>query len=102
MDGAVQPHVAGVDPVDAGQHLDARGLAGPVPPEPSQHLAGGGVERDVAHRLRAAEGLRQTGDRQERVSCRSDTFRREHGNHWRFLVGVPCDPACLVLITRLS
>ena len=60
---AVEEHPARVGPVDAGDDLDQRRLAGAVLAHQRVDLAGPEVERDVVERLDAGEGLARVLDR---------------------------------------
>ena len=60
IDGAaVQPDLAGIGAVHAGEDLDQRRLAGAVLAEQRVHLAGAHVEVDRVERERAGEALGQ-------------------------------------------
>jgi hypothetical protein len=55
---AVDEHFSGVHRVDAGEHLDHCGLAGPVVADEHEHRAGIGAQKDILEGDHMAEGLR--------------------------------------------
>ena len=63
---AVDPDRARVRPVDAGDDLDQRRLAGAVLAQKRMHLAGMDVEADIVQRPHAGKRLAQAFDRQHR------------------------------------
>jgi len=54
---SVEAHAAGVGPVDAGDHVEDRGLAGAVGSDQGVDGTGRHVEGDVVHGAQAAEAL---------------------------------------------
>ena len=65
--GLAQPeHLAGVDRVRPGQHLDQRGLPGAVLPEQAVHLAGADLQVHPVQRAHAGENLDDAAHFQQR------------------------------------
>jgi hypothetical protein len=76
---AVEEHLAAVRPVDAGQHLDQRGLAGAVVPEHTRDLAGADGRADPVegdHRPEVLAHVAQLQQRRGGAVLRADRAHR--------------------------
>jgi ABC-type iron transport system FetAB ATPase subunit len=77
---AAQRHAPGIRPVDAGDQVEAGGLAGAVGSDQRDDLAAANGEAHVVDRLEAAEALRDALDDEELVAHASPSRARSHGH----------------------
>src|SRR5712664_936680 len=75
---AVEADVAAIRGQEAGEQVEDRGLARSVGPDESQHLAADHVEREIAHRLQAAEPLADSTDLEQRWGAARRRAGRAH------------------------
>ena len=98
--GAVQPAVdgpqadpTGVGPIEAGDQVEERRLAGAVGPDQAEDLAGADLEVDAVERLQAAERLAQPLDDEQRLP---------RGGVRTIARTVDCSSAAIVLLLTLG
>ena len=65
--GAVEHDAAAVRRIEAGDDVDAGGLAGPVGADEAEHLAGGELQADAVERAEAAEAFHNVFDAEQRA-----------------------------------
>ncbi len=85
-DESEHPDIAARGVEDAGQHLDGRGLPGPVRPDVGQALAGVGRERQVADGLHRPPAPTSTGGERLGELLHCDGHRGSIERDWRAVV----------------
>src|SRR6266851_5127389 len=75
---AVEADVAAVRGQEARDQVEDGGLARPVGPDEPQYLPPGHVEREIAHRLQAAEPLAESADLEQRWGAARGRDVRAH------------------------
>ena len=100
---AVQRHRAGVGPVHAGQQVERRGLAGAVGPDQPVQPARRHLQRQLGHRLEAAERQRQPARVERQLAHRPPPRRntRRHGpsSHSSRIPNSPCGRRIIIRIS---